>query len=146
MGQALTHRRRRLGTAPALLGMAFYVVLFPWHTVSQATTARAGAPAISAATLCHNVSAAPNSEPSKGAKPASKTHCPICSGFAALQLALAGAAMPMLVPPESGSALFDGTDDHLADAPGARAAKPRPSPPPHLISISIHAPRSRGKA
>ena len=31
------HRHRRFAGALALAGMAFYAVLLPWHTVSQAT-------------------------------------------------------------------------------------------------------------
>ena len=32
---AFMHRRRSVGAALALVGMALYAMLFPWHTVSQ---------------------------------------------------------------------------------------------------------------
>jgi hypothetical protein len=120
------HRHRRLSAALALAGMAFYTMLLPWHTVSQATTALVGSGLEIAAELpCHNFSAAPNGEPSKGSAPANKTHCPICSGFAALQLTLAGAGIYVVTPPEAGSFVHHCTHDDLA-------------------SIKLRAPQSRG--
>jgi hypothetical protein len=120
------HRRRRLAAAFALAGMAFYAVLLPWHTVSQATNALVGSGlGLTAELPCHNVSASPHGEPSKGSAPSNKTHCPICSGFAALQLTLAGAAIDAVTPPEAGSILRDWT---LGD----------------LASIELPTPKSRG--
>lgn len=125
MGLASMHRRRSWAATLALLGMAFYAVLLPWHTVSQASIALAGSTsAISAEPPCHSA-AAPDGETSKGSKPANKTHCPICNGFAAFQLALAGAAVAVVTPPEAGAIARHSPDDHLA-------------------SITLHAPQSRG--
>jgi hypothetical protein len=125
MGPALLHRHRRLSATFALLGMAFYAVLIPWHTVSQTAMLLAQVElGTSANPICHGDST-PAGEPSKDSSPSKQTHCPICSGFAALQFALAGSAMALLVQPESGSALLDGTGDHLTDA-------------------LVHAPQSRG--
>ena len=56
MGLVFMHRRRRLGATLALLGMAFYAVLIPWHTVSQATLALDPAQAwADAAPMCHSI-------------------------------------------------------------------------------------------
>ena len=120
------HRRRRLAAAFALAGMAFYAVLLPWHTVSQATTALVGSGlGITPATPCHDASAATkNEQSSKGSAP-NKSHCPICSGFAALQLTLAGAAIDVVAPPEAGDSVRNCTHDDLA-------------------SIYLRAPQSRG--
>ena len=63
------YRRRRFAAALALVGMAFYAVLLPWHTVSQATNALVGSGlGITAELPCHNISAALNGEP-KGSPP-----------------------------------------------------------------------------
>ena len=42
MAIALAHRYRRFGGTLALLRMAFYAVLIPWHAVSQANAALSG--------------------------------------------------------------------------------------------------------
>jgi hypothetical protein len=119
------YRRRRFAATLALVGMAFYAVLLPWHTVSQATNALVGSGlGITAELPCHNISAALNGEP-KGSPPANKTHCPICSGFAALHLTLSGAAIDIVTPPEAGDSVRHCTHDDLA-------------------SIYLRAPQSRG--
>jgi hypothetical protein len=120
MGLRGLYQRRRVAAAFALVGMAFYAVLLPWHTVSQATNALGG----SAELPCHDISAAPNGEP-KGSTPAKKTHCPICSGFAALQLALAGGAIDVVAPSELRDTARHCTHEDLA-------------------SINLRAPQSRG--
>ena len=121
------HRHRRIAATFALAGMAFYTVLVPWHTVSQATTALvASRLGITSAAPCHDASAATkNEQSSKGSAPSNKSHCPICSGFAALQLTLAGAAIDAVTPPEAGSFVHHCTHDDLA-------------------SIKLRAPQSRG--
>jgi hypothetical protein len=129
MGLASMHRHRSWAATLALLGMAFYAVLIPWHTVSQATAALAGSTStISAEPPCHSASA-PGGENSKGSKPANKTHCPICSGFAALHLAVVCAAVAAAAPPDASLVLADGAQDDLADAL-VRAPKNRS--PPHF--------------
>ena len=84
MGIALMHRLRRIGGVLALIGVVFYAALLPWHTVSQANLALAGfEPGVKVEAPCHEAAAA-DSETSKTSKPANpKTHCPVCSGFAA---------------------------------------------------------------
>ncbi|HMK40316.1 MAG TPA: DUF2946 family protein [Methyloceanibacter sp.] len=114
MGLAELHGRRRPAAISALIGMTFYAMLFPWHTVSQTSLllAQAGF-ATSTVPICHTE--APG-DPAKPAQPAKQTHCPICNGFAALQFALAGTSIAPVLPPQiSGKHAF-GTDDHLGDA------------------------------
>jgi hypothetical protein len=105
-----------VGATIALVGMAFYAMLFPWHTVSQTAMllAQAGL-GTSAIPLCHG-EATPASDPAKNSRPSKQTHCPICSGFAALQLAAAGATVVVATPPAATIVLADGTQDHLTDA------------------------------
>ncbi len=118
-------RRRRIGAALALLGMAYYAVLIPWHVVSQAT-AGSILPGLGAAAapLCHGASSE-NDANGKGGKPANKTHCPICSGFAALHLASVTAAISLRVPLDPADELARVKDDRHAAA-------------------ALHAPQSRG--
>ncbi len=129
MALALAQSHHRLGGTLALLGMAFYAVLIPWHTVSQANLALAGSPlALVAEPPCHSVAGAPG-ETTKGSHPAGKTHCPICTGFAALHLALASAAIALPAPPELGAARFDAAQQHVAVLP---IAAPHSRAPPPL--------------
>jgi hypothetical protein len=125
------HRNRRLAAAFALAGMAFYAVLLPWHTVSQATTALgAFGLGITPAAPCHDASAATKSEQSpKGSAPSNKSYCPICGGFAALQLTLAGAAIDVVTPPEAGSIL---PDCRLGDLASIKLPAPQSRGPPHF--------------
>src|SRR6476659_2391600 len=82
------HRQRQLAGAIALVAMAFYAVLLPWHTVSQAT----GPPLSLGKSFgppCHQASAAgDDANTPQPAKP--RTHCPICNGFAAFHFDSAG--------------------------------------------------------
>jgi hypothetical protein len=106
--------------------MAFYALLFPWHTVSQTSIALAQAGiAASTAPICHTEA---SGDPAKPAQPAKQTHCPICSGFAALQFALAGASVALPLPPQASGKHTLGTEDHLADAL-VQAAQSRGPPP-----------------
>ena len=50
-------RHRRFAGALALLGMAFYAVLVPWHAVSQAT-----GPPLSFEPPCHQASTVGNAK------------------------------------------------------------------------------------
>ncbi len=127
MGLAFMHRRRRLGAALAMFGMAFYAVLFPWHTVSQATLALDPALAwADAAPMCHSTPADSQQKPG-----APKTHCPICSGFAALHFALAGAWITIAVPTTAGAVLADGTQEHLT---AIAVRTPQSRGPPSLLT------------
>jgi hypothetical protein len=95
------YRCRRIAGVVALAGMAFYAVLFPWHTASQAaaqllpTTLEKPSKHI-----CHD--SEPSDDGSKRSPPAKPlSQCPICKGSAALQLALVGAANVVFVRPEA---------------------------------------------
>jgi len=127
----MIHRHRRLGVAFALIGVTFYALLFPWHTVSQ-TLLQLGRTELGIASLapCHEKAAEAQGGPANGSKPAKpRTHCPICNGLASLQTALAGApeiAIPAREPTCLG---FLGLDQCLA-----KAAPPTPlsrGPPSH---------------
>jgi hypothetical protein len=124
------YRHRRLAGALALAGMAFYVVLLPWHTVSQATAGTAPAAIAGLAEPpCHQ------SEEGAGAKTQvpskQRTHCPICNGFAALQLAVSAPANAPAVRVTAAPLPLPAADDDLADV-----AVPAPqSRGPPLVSI-----------
>ena len=83
--QAL-HKNHGVGAVIALIGMAFYAMLFPWHTVSQTSLLLAHA-GVGTTTIpsCHREA---TGELAKPAQPVKQTNSPICSGLAALQLAL----------------------------------------------------------
>lgn len=108
------YKSRRLGSAIALIGMVFYAMLFPWHTVSQTSLwlAQAGI-GTSAIPMCHRE--APG-EPAKPVQPVKQTHCPICSGFAALQLALTSSPVLLPLPRDFAVRFWPGTETDLAEA------------------------------
>jgi len=125
MAQGGLHRHRRFAGALALAGMAFYAVLLPWHTVSQATAQLTQSDlARSFEPPCHDASAA-----SKSPQPLKRrTNCPICNGFAALHF---GVIAPVNVLPVRVvvSALLPCTgEDNVADAP-VRTPQCRGPPP-----------------
>jgi hypothetical protein len=125
---------RGLAGAAALLGIAFYAVLLPWHIVSQASIALGDpAPAISAEHHpCHDHDeTAAADDTAKGARPASKTHCPICTGFGVLHLAVASVAIAFLAPPDRLAVILDSTEDHLADV---LVQSPQSRAPPRLTA------------
>jgi hypothetical protein len=123
------HRHRRFAGALALAGMAFYAVLLPWHTVSQATAEIApGGLAGLSEPPCHQgagmaIPGAKAPEPSK-----QRTHCPICSGFAALHLAVSPPTNALAVTVDAGALLPPAAEDDLADA--AVPAPQSRGPPP----------------
>ncbi len=120
--------KRRLAAAAGLAGMAFYAVLLPWHIVSQASVAFAAPPqAMAAEHPCHGHDEAVADQTVKGAKPAGKTHCPICTGLGVLHLAVASAAIAFVAPQDPIAVIFDSTEDHLADA---RVHSPQSRAPP----------------
>jgi hypothetical protein len=120
------HRQRRFGAAIAIIAMAFYAVLLPWHTVSQAT----GPPLSLGKSFeppCHQVSAAgDNGKTPKPAKP--RTHCPICNGFAAFQFAAPALASFQFDRAILHAALPRLVDDGLV---GLTARAPQNRGPPH---------------
>jgi Protein of unknown function (DUF2946) len=117
------HRRHRFGAAIAIIAMAFYTVLLPWHTVSQAT----GPPRILGKSFeppCHKVSATgDHGETPQPAKP--RTNCPICNGFAAFHF-----AAPTLT-----SFVFDRAAVHAAILHGVEDGR---------VGVILRAPQSRG--
>ena len=89
----LLHRHRALPVAFALLGMIFYVVLVPWHTLSQTILQLSQASAVTAP--CPHPMVGEGSKTSKPEKP--RTKCPICNGFAALQMAVSAPACSLIL-------------------------------------------------
>ncbi len=93
MGRGL-HKYRVCGAALALLGVALYALLLPWHLTSQFSAQLHHADVV-AGVICSTDGSSP-------AMPASS--CPICKGLASFQLALAPAdvvglpAMPHAAP------------------------------------------------
>jgi hypothetical protein len=115
------HRHRRLPVALALFGMTFYAVLVPWHTVSQITLRLTEANV--SIPLCHQATAGQIPKSSKPNKP--QTNCPICSGFAALEIAVSAPACPFIFRTAEGDTLQARSEESVADA-------------------WVHAPQSRG--
>jgi len=114
-------RRRRLAGALALAGMAFYAVLLPWHIASDS---RLGQTAFELKTA-H--AARSNAEKPSPAKPPEQ--CPMCKDFAGFQLTLTGGAIHVVIPREIGEALFDTSQDHLAET---KVPPPQSRGPPNL--------------
>jgi hypothetical protein len=119
------YRHRRFTGALALVGMALYVVLVPWHTVSQASLQLLQPKLV--ASPCHQTMARGSSTP-KTDKPTTK--CPICNGLAALQIATSGPASHVFLRVAESDTAVAATEDSVADA-AARAPQNRgpPSPP-----------------
>jgi len=116
-------RRRRLPGALALAGMAFYAVLVPWHIASDSVLHLAHA----GFELKTAHAARSNAEKPSPAKPPEQ--CPMCKDFAGFQLALTGGAINVVIPREFGDALFDTSQDHIAEA---SVPPPQSRGPPHL--------------
>jgi hypothetical protein len=119
------HRQRQFAGAIALVAMAFYTVLLPWHTVSQASS-----PLLSLAKSfeppCHHASAAgDNANIPQPAKP--RTHCPICNGFAAFHFAAPAPVSALLVGPVVHAAIPRTVEDGLV---GVTARTPQSRGPP----------------
>ena len=117
------HRQRRFAGAIALVAMAFYAVLLPWHTVSQAT----GPPLSLGKSFeppCHQASAAgDDAKTPQPAKP--RTHCPICNGFAAFHFAAPAPATFLLASPAVRAVI-----PHMVEG--------------SLVGVTARAPQSRG--
>jgi hypothetical protein len=119
------HRQRPFAGAIALVAMAFYTVLLPWHTVSQAT----GPPPSLVKSFeppCHQASAAgDNAKTPQPAKP--RTHCPICNGFAAFHFAALAPASALGVRPAVHAAIAHTVEEGLV---GVTARTPQSRGPP----------------
>jgi hypothetical protein len=120
------YRHRRLAGALALLGMAFYVVLVPWHTLSQTTLQLSQTSPLAA--RCPHAMAGENSKPSKPEKP--RTHCPICNGLAALQTAISAPVASFVLRILEEDVEQAARQENVADAP---AHTPQSRGPPFLI-------------
>jgi hypothetical protein len=114
-------RHRRLPGALALAGMAFYAILLPWHIASDSRLTQA------AFELKTGHTAQSDAKKPSPAKPPEQ--CPMCKDFAGLQLALAGGAILVVLPRQIGDALFDTSQDHIAEA---SVPPPQSRGPPHL--------------
>jgi hypothetical protein len=126
-------RHHRFAGVLALAGMAFYAVLLPWHTVSQATaeiapTRLAGL----SEPPCHQKAAAMAGRGIKAPEPSKpRTRCPICSGFVALHLAVSPPTNTLAVTLDAGALLPPAATDDLAEA--AVYAPQNRGPPPVSI-------------
>jgi hypothetical protein len=113
---------RRVAAAVALLSVAFYALLLPWHLTSQFErqlfTADFG---ISAQAMC-SADASGRSVPG-----VPDSSCPICKGIAAFHFAIAPAAQAELTPPPAIAVSFAHAREDLA---GARPTNPRNRGPP----------------
>ena len=101
------HKNRGVGAVIALIGMAFYAMLFPWHTVSQTSLllAQAGA-GTTTIPSCHREA---TGEPAKAAQQ-------VKQGLAALQLALTSPPVSLPLPPQLVGKFLHGTETNLAEA------------------------------
>ncbi len=110
-------KHRRTAAALALLGVAFYVLLLPWHLTSQfAAQIHRADLGIFADAMCT----------SDGAPAAPATSCPICKGLAAFQLAMAAPeAATLAVMPHATPVLIIARDDVAgSDLPTPRSRGP----------------------
>jgi hypothetical protein len=99
------HKYRVTGAALALLGVAFYALILPWHLTSQFSTQLHHAD-VAAGIIC-------SSDGSSPAMPA--TSCPICKGLASFQLALATSDMAALPVQPHAVAVLDIVRDDVAE-------------------------------
>jgi hypothetical protein len=116
------HTYRPVAAALALLGVAFYALLLPWHLTSQFALGLYEAEfGPLAAVMCGKSVNGVN--PSLPSAPA--TSCPICKGLAAFQLTLAPAP-PVVALPALAHAQFV------------------PAAPDDVVGAALPTPRSRG--
>jgi hypothetical protein len=120
------YRHRRFTGALALLGMAFYVVLLPWHTLSQTTLQLSQTSAV--APPCPHAMVGEGSKIPKPEKP--RTHCPICNGLAPLQTAVSVPATPFLLRIVEGDVEHTACEDRVAKSP---APIPQSRGPPFSV-------------
>jgi len=105
-------RHRRFCRSAGACRMAFYAVLVPWHTVSQATIPTPTL-AKSSEPPCH-ASTRENVKTPQPLKP--QTNCPICKGFAALHLATDASVNMLLVRVAASASLPQAGEDGLTKA------------------------------
>ena len=116
--------RFKVTAAVALLSIAFYALLLPWHLTSQFAqqlfSAEFGA---TVSLICH--SGPIGDDPILPGAP--DTSCPICKGLGALSLAIAPPSLFALAAPAVHSAYFDQGRENLV---GAGLPTPRSRGPP----------------
>lgn len=116
---------KKWAAAFALLGIAFYSLLLPWHLTSQFAASLFQAEFGSlAGVMCSGTSSTADNPATPGAP---TTNCPICKGLASFHLAVEPATIAALSPPEIGEAFFASLRD---DAAGAPLLTPRSRGPP----------------
>jgi Protein of unknown function (DUF2946) len=103
-----------MAAALALLGVAFYVLLLPWHLTSQLVQQLYEAEfGQGSAVICGNALDAASNPALPGAP---TTNCPICKGLAAFHLAVTP-VLPAMLPPQFRSTPADRiAADHVASA------------------------------
>jgi hypothetical protein len=115
---------RRVAAALALLGVALYALLLPWHLTSQFALGLYEAEfGPVASVICGK--GADSTNPGLPGAPA--TSCPICKGLAAFQLTLASSPT-VLALPALGEAQFAAAAPE--DVAGAAPTAPRNRGPP----------------
>jgi hypothetical protein len=117
-------RTYRPAAALALLGVAFYALLLPWHLTSQFALGLYEAEFGPLATVICGKSVE-GVNPSLPGAPA--TSCPICKGLAAFQLTLAPAPPAVALPALAHVQLVPAESDDVA---GAALPTPRSRGPP----------------
>ncbi len=100
--------RRSVSAALALLGVAFYALLLPWHLTSQYTT---NLYKLEIGELAGAICLSDGSSP---AMPS--TSCPICKGLAAFHLAVASPATLLPPPPLDAGRMRIALREDVADA------------------------------
>lgn len=123
MGRGVKRTYRQVTAAFALLGVAFYTLLLPWHSTSQLEQQLFAVEfGTDAEVICQTDA---DGNPVVPHEPA--TSCPICKGLAAFQLALIPApaviAPPSAMPQPQALAVAD-------DIAGAPSLSPRNRGPP----------------
>ena len=119
------HRQRQYAGVIAIVAMAFYAVLLPWHTISQAT----GPPLTLGKPFeppCHQASApGDHAKTPQPGKP--RTRCPICNGFAAFHYAAPAPTSFLLARPAVHAVIPHMVEDGLV---GVTAPAPQSRGPP----------------
>ena len=128
MGLGAIHRGRRLPAFVALVGMVCYTTLFALHTISQ-TTIRLAEAALTPhqKPLCH--SEAGGETKHLPTKP--QTHCPICTGYAAISFAISSPATLAISVPTASRLTFEQVQDNV---PSSARLAPLNRGPPAFVS------------
>lgn len=123
------HRRKPVAAALALLGMAFYVLIFPWHAVSgvdRTLSEKAAAELASLHVYCL-IDATPDNTTAPAPDEDRGTTCPLCQGNAPFSFALPVPALPLACAP-SRTARFDPPAE-IAATPATRIVPNSRGPP-----------------